>query len=109
MGVIPECGASLVAALQSGMGMAMAAVSVLGVFFQFGPWQWSCCAIRNVCVAIEQRGWDQLLPGWSSLPLRPRECCFWSFLTHISASSPFASLFPSSRGRLSTGTENFTS
>lgn len=33
MDVIPECGASLVAALQSGIGMAMAALCVWGIFF----------------------------------------------------------------------------
>lgn len=37
MGVIPECGASLVAALQSGIGMAMAALCVWGIFFSLGP------------------------------------------------------------------------
>lgn len=70
MGVIPEFGASQVGALQSGIEMAMAAVCFWGVFLKFGPWEWSCSGIRNVCIGFEQCGWDQLLPVCSSLPLR---------------------------------------
>lgn len=100
---------SLVAALQTGIEMAMAAVWVWGVFFKFGPWEWSCWAVRNICTGREQRGWDQLLPVCSSLPLRQKEFCFWSALTHFCLIPLFAYFFPSSHGYLSTGTENFTS
>lgn len=62
------------------------------------------------CLRCHRTAWMGSALAWLVFTaLRPRECCFWSFLTHISASSPFASLFPSSCGRLSTGTENFTS
>lgn len=107
--MIPECGASLVAALQSGMGMAVAAVSVWGGVFSV----WALAMVllcHQKCLRCHRTAWMGSALAWLVFTaLRPRECCFWSFLTHISASSLFASLFPSSRGRLSTGTENFTS
>lgn len=78
-----------------------------GCFLNLGPGNGP--AVRNICTGREQRGWDQLLPVCSSLPLRQKEFCFWSALTHFCLIPLFAYFFPSSHGYLSTGTENFTS
>lgn len=94
MGVIPELGAGQVGALQSGIGMATAAGCFLEVFFKI----WALGMVlqcHQECLYWHWAAWmDQLLSVCSSLPLRQRECCFWSVLTHISALFPSLSPVP---------------
>lgn len=107
VGVIAEFGSSLVAALQSGIGMTMAAVWFWGVFFKFGPWEWPCCAIRKVWIAAEQRRWGSAPACLVFIALKTKGMLLLFFFNpHF---CPVCLLFPSSHGHLSTKTENFTS